>query len=93
MSDLSVIFLLTFVAASLAIYGVYWIFVFNRRAYKIVNRRLELSKQLDSTVVLETLRRERGFRNDTNPFLRHFSDWLTSDWDSEYNARPSFWCS
>jgi tight adherence protein B len=76
-SDLSVIFLLIFVAASLAIYGVYWIFVFNRRAYKIVNRRLELSKQLDSSVVLETLRRERGFRNDTNPILRHFSDWLT----------------
>ena len=77
MSDLSVIFLLIFVAASLAIYGVYWIFVFNRRAYKIVNRRLELSKQLDSSVVLETLRRERGFRNDSNPVLRHFSDWLT----------------
>jgi tight adherence protein B len=76
-SDLSVIFLLIFVAASLAIYGVYWIFVFNRRAYKIVNRRLELSKQLDSSVVLETLRRERGFRNDSNPVLRHFSDWLT----------------
>ena len=47
MSDLSVIFALIFVAASLAIYGVYWIFVFNRRAYKIVNRRLELSKQLE----------------------------------------------
>ena len=55
MSDLSVIFLLIFVAASLAIYGVYWIFVFNRRAYKIVNRRLELSKQLDSSVVLGNL--------------------------------------
>ena len=77
MSDLSVIFLLTFVAASLAIYGVYWIFVFNRRANKIVNRRLDLSKQLDSSVVLETLRRESGIRNDTNPILRHFSDWLT----------------
>jgi tight adherence protein B len=77
-SDLSVIFALIFVAASLAIYGVYWIFVFNRRAHKMVNRRLDLSKSLDdSSVVLETLRRERGFRNDTNPILRHFSDWLT----------------
>ena len=32
MSDLTVIFALIFVAASLAIYGVYWVFVFNRRA-------------------------------------------------------------
>ena len=31
MSDLSVIFTLIFLAASLAIYGVYWVFVFNRR--------------------------------------------------------------
>ena len=29
-SDLTVIFALIFVAASLAIYGGYWIFVFNR---------------------------------------------------------------
>ena len=77
MSDLSVIFILIFVAASLAIYGVYWIFVFNRRAHKTVNRRLELTKSLDTSVVLDTLRRERGFRNDANPVLRYFSDWLT----------------
>ena len=77
-SDLAVIFTLIFVAASLAIYGVYWVFVFNRREHKIINRRLDLSKRLDdSSVVLETLRRERGFRNDTNPILRQFSDWLT----------------
>lgn len=78
MSDLSVIFALTFLAASLAVYGAYWIFVFNRSARKIVNRRLDLSKHLDdSSAVLETLRRERGFRNEANPVLRRFSDWLT----------------
>ncbi len=78
MSDLSVILILVFAAASLAIYGVYWIFVFSRRENKIVNRRLELSQSIDEpTVVLETLRRERGFRNDNNPILRYFSDWLT----------------
>ena len=78
MSDLSVIFTLIFVAASLAIYGVYWIFVFNRREHKTINRRLDLTKRLDdSSVVLETLLRERGFRNETNPILRQFGDWLT----------------
>ena len=78
MSDLWLIFALIFVAASLAIYGVYWIFVFNRREHKIINRRLDLAKRLDdSSVVLQTLLRERGFRNETNPILRPFGDWLT----------------
>jgi tight adherence protein B len=76
-SDLAVIFTLIFLAGSLAIYGVYWVFVFNRREKAIINRRLDLSKRLESSVVLETLRRERGIRNDTNPILRQFSDWLT----------------
>jgi len=78
MSDLSVVFALVFLAASLAIYGIYWIFVFNRRTHKTLNRRLDLSSRVsDSAVVLETLRSERGFRNETNPILRQFSDWLT----------------
>lgn len=78
MSDLSVIVALMFVAASLAIYGIYWTFVFNRRESKILNRRLDLSKRLENpSIVLETLRRERGFRNETNPVLRQFSDWLS----------------
>jgi tight adherence protein B len=77
-SDLTVIFALMFLAASLAIYGVYWVFVFNRRTSNIVNRRLDLVRKLDnSSTVLETLRRERGFRDETNPVLRHCSDWLT----------------
>jgi tight adherence protein B len=77
-SDLTIIFALIFLAASLAIYGVYWVFVFNRRTSSIVNRRLDLSQKLESSsAVLETLRRERGFRDETNPVLRRCSDWLT----------------
>jgi tight adherence protein B len=78
MSDLAIIFALMFLAATLAIYGVYWIFVFNRREQKILNRRLELSKQIaNPSIVLEALRQERGFRNLRNPLGRRISDWLT----------------
>jgi tight adherence protein B len=78
MSDLAVIFALIFLAATSAVYGVYWIFVFNRREQNILNRRLELSRQIaNPSLVLDTLRRERGFRNDlTNPLSRWLSDWL-----------------
>src|ERR1700689_2886688 len=77
-SDVTVIFALMFAAASLAIYGAYWVLVFNRKANKIVNRRLDLGQSLsNSSAVLETLRRERGFREDGNPVLRRLSDWLT----------------
>jgi tight adherence protein B len=77
-SDLTLIFALVFLAASLAIYGVYWFLVFNRRTSKVVNRRLDLAHKLDSSsAVLDTLRRERGFRDETNPVLLRFSDWLT----------------
>ena len=78
MSDLSLIFVLVFLAASLAVYGVYWVFVFNRRTNNIVNRRLDLAEKLDNaSAVLATLRDERGIRDETNPILRHCSDWLT----------------
>lgn len=78
MSDLSIVFLLTFLAATLTIYGAYWILVFNRRGQKIINRRLELSKSLaNASDVLEALRQERGFSNFSNPTLRQLSDWLT----------------
>jgi tight adherence protein B len=77
-SDLTVIFVLMFAAASLAIYGAYWVLVFNRKANKIVNRRLDLGQSLgSSSAVLETLRRERGFREGANPTLSRISDWLT----------------
>jgi tight adherence protein B len=67
-----------FLAASFAIYGFYWVFIFNRREQRVINRRLELGRQLrNPTAVLATLRDERGIRNVGNPRLRQLSDWLT----------------
>ncbi|HEY2534389.1 MAG TPA: type II secretion system F family protein [Xanthobacteraceae bacterium] len=77
MSDLSIILALVFLAATFAVYWFYWVFVFNRHEQKILNRRLELSKQLrNQSAVLATLLDERGIRNVTNPALRRLSDWL-----------------
>ena len=78
MSDLSIIFILVFLAATLAVYAFYWVFFFNRRERHTINRRLELNKELrNASAVLATLRDERGIRNVTNPTLRQLSDWLT----------------
>lgn len=78
MGDLSIIFVLVFLAATLAVYAFYWVFVFNRHEQQVINRRLELNKQLrDASAVLATLRDERGIRNLTNPTLRQLSDWLS----------------
>lgn len=78
MNDLIVVISLIFLAATLAFYGVYWVFVLNRREQKIINRRLELSANLaDPSAVLTVLRQERGFNNVSNPILRRASDWLT----------------
>jgi tight adherence protein B len=87
MSDLAVIFAVMFLAASLAIYGVYWTLIFNRREQRIINRRIELSRKIaNPSVVLDTLRHERGFRNNlSNPFFRQLSDWLMQ------TGRPFVW--
>jgi tight adherence protein B len=78
MSDLSLIFSLVFLAATFAVYGFYWFFIFNRREQQTVNRRLELSKQFrNPSAVLAILRDERGIRNFNSPPLRQLSDWLT----------------
>jgi len=78
MSDLTIIIALVFAAATLSVYGTYWIIVFNRREQRLVNRRLELSKSLNnSSAILEALREERGFRNFNNPVMRRLSDWLS----------------
>jgi tight adherence protein B len=77
-SDLWAIIVLVFLAATSAIYGFYWVFIFNRREQRVINRRLELGRQLRNPgAVLATLRDERGIRNVTNPTLRQASDWLT----------------
>jgi tight adherence protein B len=78
LSDLSVIFALVFFAATAAVYGFYWVFIFNHREKQTLNRRLELGKQLrSSSAVLATLRDERGIRNIENPTLRRLGDWIT----------------
>jgi tight adherence protein B len=78
LNDLSIIFVLVFLAASLATYAFYWVFIFNRREQQVMNRRLELNRRLrNASVVLATLREERGIRNLNNPTLRRISDWLT----------------
>ncbi len=78
MNDLWAIIVLVFLAATFAIYGFYWVFIFNRREQRVINRRLELGRQLRNPgAVLATLRDERGIRNLTNPTLRQASDWLS----------------
>jgi tight adherence protein B len=77
-SDLSIIFALVFLAATFGIYAFYWVFVFNRRERQVINRRLELNRQLrNSSAVLAALRDERGIRNVDNPMLRQLSEWYT----------------
>lgn len=78
MGDLSLIFALVFLAATFAVYALYWVFIFNRREQQVINRRLELNKQLrNASAVLAALRDERGIRQVRNPVLRGLSDWLT----------------
>ena len=78
MDNLSVIFVLVFLAATLGVYAFYWFFIFNRREQSVINRRLQLTRQLrDASAVLATLRDERGIRNINNPVLRRLSDWLS----------------
>ena len=78
MSDLSIIVVLVFLAAALAVYAFYWVFFFNRREQHAINRRLDLNRELrNASAVLATLRDERGIRNVSNPTLRQLSDWLT----------------
>lgn len=83
MSDLSVIFVLVFLAATLAVYAFYWVFIFNRREQHVINRRLELNRELRSaSAVLATLRDERGIGDVSNPTLRQLSEWLTQTGNS-----------
>jgi tight adherence protein B len=78
MNDLTIIAGLMFVAATLAVYGFYWFFIFNRRDRHVINRRLELARQLRNTsAVLATLRDERGIKHFKNPILRALSEWFT----------------
>lgn len=78
MNDLSIIFTLVFLAATFGAYALYWTLVFNRRERQVINRRLELNRQLrNASAVLAALREERGIRFVRNPLLRQVSEWLT----------------
>jgi tight adherence protein B len=78
MYDLTIIIVLTFLTAALAVYGIYWFLVFSRQEKRIVNRRLALSKSVaNPSAALEALREERGFGNINNPVLQWLSDWLS----------------
>ena len=77
-SDLSIIFALVFLAATFGAYWLYWVFLFNRREREVINRRLELNRQLrNASAVLAALREERGIGLVRNPLLRRASEWLT----------------
>jgi tight adherence protein B len=76
-SDLTIVIALVFAAVTLTVYGVYWILVTQRTEQKLANRRIELSKILNTAAVLETLREERGFGNFSNPALQRLGDWLS----------------
>jgi tight adherence protein B len=78
MSDLTIVIALIFVAATLTVYGLYWVLAFNRQEQRIINRRLELSKSLvNPSAALEALREERSVNNVDNPVLRLLNDWLS----------------
>ena len=78
MYDLTIIIVLTFLTAALAVYGIYWFLVFSRQEQRIVNRRLALSKSVaNPSAASEALREERGFGNINNPVLQWLSDWLS----------------
>ena len=92
--NLSVIFVLVFLAATLGIYAFYWFFIFNRREQSVINRRLQLTRQLrDASAVLATLRDERGIRNINNPILRKLSDWLSQSGVDIRRRNVSFLCA
>jgi len=73
-----IIYILAFCAAALGVQAAYWMLVEDRKAQKVVNRRLMLSKEIANPQdVLEALRRERGFIEGDNPALRRWNDLLT----------------
>ncbi len=75
MSELWVIYALIFGAAAFSIQAGYWIIYRSRKTQRVVNRRLALSSGGDSpSAVLETLRRERGFSDNSQPLVKYFND-------------------
>jgi len=60
--ELAIIVALMFMAASLAIYAIYWTIVFNGRERQIIKRRLDVSRRLDNpSVDLEACEESAAF--------------------------------
>jgi tight adherence protein B len=77
LENLWIIYVLVFGAALFGVQAIYWIGFRARQQQKTINRRLVLKRDLsNSAEVLETLRRERGFADFTNPTLAKISDFL-----------------
>lgn len=77
MTNLWVVYVAVFVAVALGLQAMYLIFFQLRTTQKSINRRLALSKDLSTGVmVLDALKRERGFADVQNPTLRRLYDFL-----------------
>jgi tight adherence protein B len=77
LGDLWVISAAVFVAVVLGIQAIHLVFFRLRSTQKSINHRLALSKQLSGTaLVLDELRRERGFGDFENPILIRLNDLL-----------------
>jgi tight adherence protein B len=77
MDQLWLIYVSVFVAALLAVEGVYWLLFQRRGAKKAINRRLALSeKDRAPTEVFALLRQERGFADFQNATLTDLNDFL-----------------
>jgi tight adherence protein B len=77
LSDLWVIAAAVFIAVMLGVQAIHLVFFRLRSTQKSINHRLALSKQLSGTgLVLDALRRERGFADFKNPTLVHLNDLL-----------------
>jgi len=77
LSNLWVIAAAVFVAVMLGIQAIHLVFFRLRSTQKSINHRLTLSKQLSGTaLVLDALRRARGFADFENPTLIYLNDLL-----------------
>ena len=78
MNDISLILVLSFIAAALATQGLYWIGWRSHRAQSSIKRRLALSKEGGGTMhgAPNALRDERGLAEFESPRLRRYNDFL-----------------
>ena len=78
MNDISLILVLSFIAAALATQGLYWIGWRSHRAQSSIKRRLALTKEGGGTMhgAPNALRDERGLAEFESPRLRRYNDFL-----------------